>query len=201
MNSECLGENKENIVNNIEIGVLGKGENPLELLFNGYLESKEEPDEYLIKIKQEIGTTNEEGNGEEESMLLRDVFNNLGQEETLNPQQELSGFGFNDSQFQGIGDNSQYNDVLEISAFERQTIMDKFGDYDIPKDSILQKRNRLSSEIVDPERNGKDGRSQPDQNEKEKSLDCMFEQPQNFPDLDTSRIVTNDPHIIETEFG
>lgn len=95
----------------------------------------------LNKAQKLIEDTKEEGKIDEESLLLRDAFNNLGWEDSLNPQQEISGLGFNESQFQGIGDDSQYNDIFEISAFGKQTIIDKFADYDTPKEeSILMKK-------------------------------------------------------------
>ena len=137
-------------------------------------------------MENTLKITSPEAN-DEESHLITDVFNTLGVEpEVAKP--EISALGFNESQFNGLGDDSQFNDVIEVSAFTKPSMVGRFLDREPHQENELVKRARLMSERQENLEPGKKDQG-------------LFEQPQNFPDLDTSGIEVEVTHHIDKEFG
>lgn len=134
---------------------------------------------------------------EEDTQLLREVFGNLGVYQ-MEQKQEISALGFNESQFNCIGEDSQYNDVIEISAFAKPSMIGRFLDKDGTPENELVKRARLISDIDIPF-NRKS--SIVEKNKDENQEPANFEEPQYFLDLDTSGIAGDALHHIDREFG
>ena len=108
---------------------------------------------------------------------------------------------FNQSQFQGIGEDSQYNDVLEISAIQKPSIIDTYLDKQSPQENGYLKRDRFSSGKDFSDKNNSERKdSQNSVTTPQKKRNDNLEQPQNFPDLETSAIAADNNHMYEKEF-
>jgi len=167
----------------------------------GEFSSSHQSQESLDKAERILKQTKQEGKAEEDTQLLREVYHNLGPTDSVNPNQEISCLGINESQFQGIGEDSQFNGVLDISEFQKESILEKYEMYEEHRESELLQRNRISSEISTQSKAIDRRKSGLSKREPLKSPQNLFDQSQNFPDFETSAIGTDGLHMIDNEFG
>jgi hypothetical protein len=116
----------------------------------------------------------------------------------LDEKPDISGLGFNESQFNNNFEDSQYKDVIEESVFAKPSLIGNFLQIDNEGETELAKRFRKSNF----QENFVVRKSDKNKEPQKKLNNEMFDQPQNFPDLDTSGIeIDDDKHIIDNEFG
>jgi hypothetical protein len=116
----------------------------------------------------------------------------------LDEKPDISGLGFNESQFNNNFEDSQYKDVIEESVFAKPSLIGNFLQIDNEGETELVKRFRKSNF----QENFVVRKSDKNKETQKKLNNEMFDQPQNFPDLDTSGIeIDDDKHIIDNEFG
>jgi hypothetical protein len=155
---------------------------------------------------------------EEDTQMLRDVFGRLGTFQ-MEPINDVSALGFNESQFNCIGEDSTYNDVIEISAFAKPSMLGRFLDKDTTPENELVRRSRLISDIDQYPMNSGNLLKNKIKNKNEdgdgdEDHDGFETSPQYLSDLDTSGIAFDAPnhvdpsgmggdtlHNIDKEFG
>ena len=115
---------------------------------------------------------------------------------------EASTLNMNESEFNFI-DDSQINDIIEVSNFAKHSEMWKLTDkYDHQDHNITKQYRKINN---DTEKNKKENRNTYNfeifNSEMKHLKDNIFHEPSNFPDLDTSDIAIDAPHHLDKEFG
>ena len=153
------------------------------------------------KLKNAVKEAKQDGHGDE-TTLLRAVFNHMGGEPT-SAKPEVSALNLNESEF-GMAEDSQMNDVIEFSNFAKPSMVGRFLDYNNPDENKLAERFRKKN-VQDQQRDSQKHRGSQievvEQNLESSSRNELFEEPQNFPDLDTSGIDIEATHHIDKDFG
>lgn len=131
---------------------------------------------------------------EDETQLLNEVFKNMGGEPTV-PRQDISALDFNESQFNGP-DDSRINDVFEMSRISKPSIIGRMfsGEKNMDNSHLNVYKHKTDIQELKAKIFGKDPNTAKD------PKPTIFDNLQNFPELDTSGIDVDATHHIDKDF-
>lgn len=132
--------------------------------------------------------------------LFDNVFKKMGGD-VINQKPELSALNLNESEF-NMPEDSRFNDIIEVSNFAKPSEIGRFldGTDDANEQELVRRFRKAAPEnkpLFDKHRKQSDFLA-PTAGKKD---DDIFQEPQNFPDLDTSGIAVEAPHHFDKDFA